>query len=96
MNREGKAGPGKERWPSRSVSKDDELLRELANALTALGNYLTAADRAFRSGTGSELECLGQLLGKAIPQHERAVHAVRDIAKLREHRGSDNDWPDFR
>jgi hypothetical protein len=63
--------------PSDSPSSHSASLRELANALTALGSYLAAAKNGtLRSESGSKLD---QVLGKTVAQHERAVRVVREL-----------------
>lgn len=57
------------------------VVRDLVNALTALGNHLALAtgirQNASQSGTGN----LDQVLEKCRAQHERAVWSLRELQK---------------
>jgi hypothetical protein len=71
-------------WAGRPPSNDGRTadLRELAEALTALGNYL-AASHGIVVGRGScTQEILGEALQKATDQHERSAAAVRRLRRL--------------
>jgi hypothetical protein len=58
-------------------------IRELAEALTALGHYLAAADRILIEGAKPEAaEALREVLTKSMAQYERAVDAARRIREL--------------
>jgi hypothetical protein len=51
------------------------LVRELIEALTALGNYLEAAQHEFANQRGA----LGEALRQSIGQYERAAECVRRL-----------------
>ena len=54
------------------------LVRELIEALTALGNYLAAAHREFENREN----VLGEALRESLSQHERAAEAARRLREL--------------
>jgi hypothetical protein len=59
----------------------DAFLHELAEALTAIGNYLASAKTIYDSALlGPSL--LGESLEKGLGQHERAVEATRRLREL--------------
>src|SRR5271168_2089384 len=66
------------------------LLHELAEALTALGNYVEVSKRKIECQPALMPEGLGQAVEKSLGQYERAVVAVRRLRKilLRENRSS--------
>jgi hypothetical protein len=57
-------------------------VRELAEALTALGNYLAAANRILADGPTPPVERLGDVLEKSMGQYERAAKAARQLHRL--------------
>ena len=57
--------------------------RELAEALTALGHYLAAANRILIEGIKPEAaEALREALASSMVQYERAIDAARQLRKL--------------
>jgi hypothetical protein len=63
------------------------LVRELIEALTALGNYLTAAQRQFEH----RQEALGEALRGSLGQYERAVECLHRLRELVGHERCKND-----
>src|SRR5436190_129940 len=57
-------------------------VRELVEALTAIGNYLGVADRILAGGTTPATESLCHVLDKSMGQYERAANAARHLNKL--------------
>jgi hypothetical protein len=57
-------------------------VRELVEALTAIGNYLAAADRILDGATTPVAERLSDVLGKSMAQYGRAANAARRLNKL--------------
>ena len=58
-------------------------VRELAEALTALGHYLAAANRILIEGAKPEAaEAVREVLTNSMAQYERAVDAARQLRKL--------------
>jgi hypothetical protein len=70
---------GSEEWPTCRREEQAAAFRELIDALTAVGNYLAAANRLFERG--SQLR-LGEVLAKGLGQSERASEATRRLRKL--------------
>ena len=68
-------------------------VRELVEALTALGNYLAAANRILADGPTPPVERLGDVLDKSMGQHERAAKAARQLHRLTVHGSEDDDIP---
>ena len=60
---------------------------ELIEALTALGNYLFAAQRQFEN----RREMLGEALRASLGQYERAAECLRGLRDLVLREGSNND-----
>jgi hypothetical protein len=56
-----------------------ELLHELTEALTAAGNYLTAASRMLDTGADPPDMTVRQALEKSMGQFLRAVEALRRL-----------------
>ena len=54
-----------------------DALTDMAEALTALGNYLQAAHRMIAGRTGTTEEVLVEALEKALEQQERCASALR-------------------
>jgi hypothetical protein len=82
---------GKEAPTSQSTD-EEALLRELIEALTALGNYLATAEREFQT----QQQVLGQAFQESLRQYERAAGCLR---RLRGHllsKGRGNDHPQGR
>jgi len=71
------ADVGKEAPTNRSAD-EAALVRELIEALTALGNYLVAAHREFEN----QQRPLGEVLRQSLNQYERAAEAVRRLREL--------------
>jgi len=63
------------------------LVHELIEALTALGNYLFAAQRQFEN----RREMLGEALRASLGQYERAAECLRGLRDLVLREGSNND-----
>jgi hypothetical protein len=69
-------------------------VRELVEALTAIGNYLAVANRILADGTTPATEPLGDVLDKSMGQYERAANAARQLNKLlRAMESGDDDGP---
>jgi hypothetical protein len=67
------------------INRRDEkaaLVRELIEALTALGNYLTAAHHEFDKQPGPVGEMLGEAIEKSLGQYERASNCVRRLRQF--------------
>ena len=56
------------------------LLRDLVDALTALGNYLESANLISLSTTEQSTDRLREVLEKSLGQYERAAEAMRRLA----------------
>jgi len=67
--------------PHSSSAVDEKIWLDLANALTALGNYLALATRIRLREAQSGPQRLDQVLEKSWAQHERAVWALRELQK---------------
>jgi hypothetical protein len=73
---------GPETNPSPAEDAVGGPMRELAEALTALGHYLAAADRILLEGPKPEpAEALREVLASSMAQYERAVDAARRLRK---------------
>jgi hypothetical protein len=58
-------------------------VRELGEALTALGHYLAAANRMPIEGIKPDTaEALREVLASSMVQYERAIDAARQLRKL--------------
>ena len=68
-------------------------VRELMEALTAVGNYLAVANRILAGETTPATERLGDVLDKSMGQYERAANAARQLHKLYVHGSGDDDGP---
>ena len=66
-------------------------VRELAEALTALGSYLVAAKGILADGPTAPVERLGDVLDKSMGQYERAAKAARQLHRLYVHGSEDDD-----
>ena len=77
--------------------KTGRPVRELVEALTAIGNYLGAINRILADGRTPEPELLA-VLDKSMSQYERAANAARRLHKLLRtmESGDDNGPPGFR
>ena len=66
---------------SATCQRDEEAaaFHELVNALTAVTNYLAAADRLSKRGPPPSL---GEVLAKCLGQSERAAEATRRLRRL--------------
>ncbi len=75
--------------PTSRNADETALLYELIEALTALGNYLATARRAFEN----QQEVLGEALRAGLAQNERAIVCLRRFRELllRERPGNDDD-----
>jgi hypothetical protein len=67
--------------PHSPSAVDEEILLDLANALTALGNHLALAIRIRLREAQSGTQRLDQVLEKSREQHERSVWALRELQK---------------
>jgi hypothetical protein len=56
-----------------------ELIHELSEALTATGNYLTAAARMIETAGDSPEDLLREVLQKGMAEFARAAEAVRQL-----------------
>jgi hypothetical protein len=65
--------------PTNPSADEAALLHELSEALTALGNYLAAAQREFEVYPGPMQEVLAEALRGGLTQYERAAEAVRQL-----------------
>ena len=78
----------------RPTTKTGGPVRELVEALTAIGNYLAAANRILADGRTPEPELLAGVLDKSMGQYERAANAARRLHKLlRAMESGDDDGP---
>ena len=68
-------------------------VRELVEALTAIGNYLAAAKRILADGPTPPVERLVGVLDKTMGQYERAAKAARQLHGLTVCGSEDNDTP---
>ncbi len=86
---------GKVRGGSPTNRSDEKvaLLHEMIEALTALGNYLGAAQRKFKQQPEPRPEGLREALKKSLGQHERASETVRRLNDLRRREAAPNDDP---
>jgi phosphoglycerate-specific signal transduction histidine kinase len=73
--------------------KKAALLHELAETLTALGNYLAVAHRKFEDQPKPRQEGLGEALEKSLSQQERASVALRRLNDLLRREATRNDDP---
>jgi hypothetical protein len=67
-----------ERAPTNRTADQAAVLHELAEALTALGNYLAAAQRQFENRQAA----LGEALRASLGQYERAAECLRRLREL--------------
>jgi len=74
---DGPENVGKEA-PTNQSADEVALVRELIEALTALGNYLAAAQHEF----GGRQEALGEALRQSVGQYERAAECLRGLRDL--------------
>jgi hypothetical protein len=80
--------------PNNQTEEAVALVSELIEALTAAGNYLTAANYIFGAERWSAHEPLGEALEKSLVQFERANEAVcrlRDF--FRRQNATNHDGP---
>ena len=70
--------------PSSLGDEKLELVRELVEALTALGNYLAAAHQELENQSAGlpPREALSETLRKSLDQYERASKSVRHLRQL--------------
>jgi len=70
--------------PSAERSDDEKILlvQELTEALTAVGNYLAAANRMIGGESPPAQHSLAEALEKSVGQCERAGSAVRRLRLL--------------
>jgi phosphoglycerate-specific signal transduction histidine kinase len=73
--------------PTKRCADQTALVHELIEALTALGNYLFAAQRQFEN----RREMLGEALRASLGQYERAGECLRGLRDLVLREGSKND-----
>jgi len=58
------------------------LLHELIEALTALGNYLAAAQRELENQPALKQEVVEEAIRKSLSQYDRASEATRRLQAL--------------
>jgi hypothetical protein len=68
--------------PTNRSTDQATLLRELIEALTALGNYLAVAHREFENQPWKTQEALSEALRKSLCQYERAAECLRWLRQL--------------
>lgn len=68
--------------PTNRSADQATLLRELIEALTALGNYLAAAHREFEKQPCERQEALSGALRKSVSQYDRAAECLRRLRQL--------------
>jgi hypothetical protein len=68
--------------PAGELAPTAQLVSELAEALTALGNYLASANKLAISSPSPGPQHLSDALQKSLGQHERAVEATRRLRAL--------------
>ena len=68
----------------RSSGNDDRvaLLHELIEALTALGNYLAAAQRELENQPALKQKVFERVIRHSLIQYDRAVEAIRQLQTL--------------
>ena len=68
----------------RSSGNDDRvaLLHELIEALTALGNYLAAAQRELENQPALKQKVFERVICHSLIQYDRAVEAIRQLQTL--------------
>jgi hypothetical protein len=86
-------GPEIKGFPLDASTETGGPVRELAEALTAIGNYLAAASRILADGPTPPVERLGDVLDKSMGQYERAAKAARQLHRLTVCGGEDDDTP---
>jgi hypothetical protein len=57
-------------------------VRELTEALTALGSWLAAANLELRSASGPASDRLSRAIQEGLAQHRRASIAIRELHNL--------------
>jgi hypothetical protein len=67
-----------ERAPTNGSAGQAAILHELIEAMTALGNYLAAAQRQF----DNRQAVLGEALRASLDQYERAAECLRRLRDL--------------
>lgn len=85
-------------FPLGASTETGGAVRELAEALTAIGNYLAVANRILADGILAggptpPVERLGDVLDKSMGQYERAAKAARQLHRLTVCGGEDDDTP---
>ena len=80
-------------FPLGASTETGGAVRELAEALTAIGNYLAAANRILAAGLTPPVERLGDVLDKSMGQYERAAKAARRLHRLTVCGSADDDTP---
>ena len=68
--------------PKNLTEEGVALVAELIEALTAIGNYVTAANPIFGAEPRPTQETLGEALAKSLAQFERANEAARRLRDL--------------
>lgn len=86
-------GPETEASPARASTKSGVPVRELVEALTAIGSYIAAAEGILGDRTTPAAEGLGDVLDKIMAQWVRAANAARQLNKLHVHGSGDDDSP---
>jgi hypothetical protein len=70
------------RSPPSPSDAEEALVHELAEAHTALGNYLQAMKQLVESGHSPSHERLREVINQSIGQAERADKALRQLRNL--------------
>ena len=91
MARDRGLGPDSNGLSGTSV-ETSRLVRELMEALTAIGNYLASINLMLAGETKPGPELLADILDKAMAQYERAANAARRL-HLRAMDSGDDDGP---
>jgi hypothetical protein len=87
-------GPQTKASPLGASTETGGPLRELVEALMAIGNYLAAADRILDGAITPVEERLSDVLDKSMAQYGRAANAARRLNKLlRAMESGDDDTP---
>jgi len=68
-------------------------VRELVEALTAIGSYLAVVKRILADGPTPPAERLGDALDKSMGQYERAAKTARQLHRLTVCGSEDDDTP---
>jgi hypothetical protein len=87
-------GPQTKASPLGASTETGGPVRELTEALTAIGNYLAAADRILDGAATPVAERLRDAVDKSMAQYGRAANAARQLNRLlRAMESGDDDGP---